>query len=104
LGQRRWIQLFRMVGFISDSAGTTRPDHQLLVYRGATRRRRRRMSWTTNREKAQWFADRYSRAAGGDPVVHYALALDATEFGLAEPGRRWLGSGSQPFHPTRSWR
>ncbi len=52
-----WSDLFRVAGFVSDG-GQTPPSSPLAVHRGATWGRRRGMAWTTDRERAAWFAAR----------------------------------------------
>jgi hypothetical protein len=57
---RDWVALFR-------EANYEKPEHSMTLYRGTTSGRRRGMSWTTDLEKARWFAGRmvdfgYSRA------------------------------------------
>jgi hypothetical protein len=43
------------------------PAGPLSIYRGATRGRARGMAWTTDPDKARWFADRFSGLAGQGP-------------------------------------
>jgi hypothetical protein len=50
--RRWWVDLFR-------DAGYPRPTKPLTIFRGATSSRRLGMSWTTSRERAEWFAQRY---------------------------------------------
>ncbi|HMG43038.1 MAG TPA: hypothetical protein VK611_17030 [Acidimicrobiales bacterium] len=59
LGVATWVHLFRMAGIVSDDGGPP-PTEPLTAYRGATWGRRRGMSWTTDRERARWFADRFA--------------------------------------------
>jgi hypothetical protein len=57
LGIRTWVELFRTAGFISDS-NRPAPTEALTIYRGATWGRRRGMAWSTDPERAAWFATR----------------------------------------------
>jgi len=58
LGIRTWVTMFREAGFISDTDEPV-PDYPLTVYRGTTWGRRRGMSWTTDIDRARWFAARW---------------------------------------------
>lgn len=54
------VRLFRRAGFISDNS-QIQPTEPVTVYRGVTDKRYRRgLSWTTDLEKARWFARRYN--------------------------------------------
>ena len=59
LGTRLWVTLFRSVGFVSES-GQPAPVEPLRIYRGATWGRRRGMAWTSDIDRARWFADRWA--------------------------------------------
>jgi len=52
VGVREWVSLFRAAAYPA-------PKVALTVYRGTTRGRRRGMAWTTDLDKARWFADRW---------------------------------------------
>ena len=67
-----WLALFRAAGFCSDSAGMERPSALLTVYRGTTPGRRRGMAWTTDADKAEWFAARWRLAGRQDAAVYLA--------------------------------
>ena len=54
LGTREWVGLFRRAAYPPPSA-------PLVVYRGAPPRYARGMSWTTDRDRAAWFAQRWTR-------------------------------------------
>lgn len=54
-----WLMLFRAAGFTVDGQPAARPAEPMRLYRGAPPRRARRMSWTTDRDKAEWFARRF---------------------------------------------
>lgn len=68
LGEAEWINLFQMVGFISDD-GRSPPTEPLIVYRGTTWGRRRGMSWTLDPLRAEWFADRWNSGGKGEGLV-----------------------------------
>jgi hypothetical protein len=59
LGQRQWIEFFRIAGFVADDSRPP-PTEPMKVYRASTWGRRRGMSWTEDRERAQWFANRWT--------------------------------------------
>jgi hypothetical protein len=63
LGIALWVDLFRTAGFVSDSARAP-SSSPLLIHRGTTWGRRRGMAWTTDRERAEWFATRLHRPGG----------------------------------------
>jgi hypothetical protein len=73
LRQEDWRGLFELAGYTDDGVPTERPTEPLRLYRGATRRYRRRWAWTDDVERARWFAARF-----------------ATYFG--EPGRVWTAT------------
>lgn len=60
IGLSAWVAMFREAGFVTDDAGVERPRSPLRVFRGTTWGRRRRMSWTSDADKARWFARRAS--------------------------------------------
>lgn len=63
LGRAEWLELFREAGYHDhDGNPVERPDIAVTVWRGASPDERKRgygMSWSTDRDKAQWFADRF---------------------------------------------
>jgi len=56
----RWLALFQEAGFVSDPPGLVRPSQSMALYRGCPTRRRRGLAWTTDLEKARWYADRHA--------------------------------------------
>ncbi len=68
LGQREWISLFRTAGFVADD-GRQVPAEPMKVYRGSTWGRRRGMSWTEDRARAEWFAARWNARETGAGLV-----------------------------------
>jgi hypothetical protein len=61
--QRELVRLFRRAGFVSDSEAGP-PTWPLTLYRGAPTIHRHGMSWTTDKEKADWFAQRWANTRG----------------------------------------
>jgi hypothetical protein len=57
-----WSTLFDLVGFIRGDKRADRPVHALTLFRGSVPTLRFRWSWTTDREKAEWFAQRRQHA------------------------------------------
>jgi hypothetical protein len=57
-----WSTLFDLVGFIRGDKRADRPVHALTLFRGSVPPLRFRWSWTTDREKAEWFAQRRQHA------------------------------------------
>jgi hypothetical protein len=53
-----WIDLFRHAGYTEDGERTA-PPSEITLYRGCPPSRTRGMSWTSDREVAQWFAERF---------------------------------------------
>ena len=53
LGTLKWLELFRAAGYRS-------PDDPIVIYRGAPSKDCRGMSWTTDIERATWFANHYN--------------------------------------------
>ena len=68
LGVGEWVGLFRTAGFVSDT-GRVAPTEPVTVHRGTTWGRRRGMAWTTDRQRAEWFADRWTLWATGSGMV-----------------------------------
>lgn len=60
LGVDAWVALFRRAGFVGWQ-GAERPEGPITAYRGALPGHVRGMSWTTEVDRAQWFADRLSQ-------------------------------------------
>jgi hypothetical protein len=61
LGRDAWLDMFRNAGFVhSPDSPRKRPRKPLVIHRGAVYRRRYGMAWTTDREKAVWFAEKCS--------------------------------------------
>ncbi len=60
-----WTGWFRSAGYLTDFEDPIpAPTCPLTIYRGATWPGRRGMSWTTDHDRAVWFANRFSRFAG----------------------------------------
>ena len=88
----QWCRFFAMADY-------PKPSGPLTLYRGATKGRARGMAWTSDRNKAQWFADRFARFATGKqddrfgPAYVYTVAtppgavLAVADKILAEGGR-----------------
>jgi len=57
-----WAHYFSMVGFLHNTVRTSAPTEPITVYRGSTRSRRFRWSWTEDREQAEWFTTRLTNA------------------------------------------
>ena len=64
VSRKAWLYLFERAGFTIDGRPAERPAEPMRLYRGYTSGRVRRMSWTTDRDKAQWFAERFGRYSG----------------------------------------
>jgi hypothetical protein len=54
----QWVELFGEAGYTHDGEPAPRPEQAVTVYRGCHHERRFGMSWTTDIERARWFADR----------------------------------------------
>lgn len=65
-----WLTWFRMAAY-------PKPPETLTIYRGATPRYSRGMAWTTDADKAAWFARRWCSHTGLDTYVYVALAPPA---------------------------
>jgi hypothetical protein len=59
LGNRRWLEMFKSAGFVSDYEADP-PTEPVTAYRGADERHMRGLSWSTDAERAAWFARRWS--------------------------------------------
>lgn len=72
-----WAAWFRASGLCNEAGEPVDRPATLQVFRGASRREARTgvygMAWTTDRDQAAWFADRYNRR--GIPSVVYAATV-----------------------------
>lgn len=59
-----WPAMFKAAGFLSDDV--PKPTRRLVLYRGCTPKRRRGMSWTRYRHKADYFADYWFNQGQGE--------------------------------------
>lgn len=60
-GTDTFVRLFERVGFVSDFEDIERPTEPMAIFRGVTdtqTRLAKRMSWTTDLDKARWFSHR----------------------------------------------
>jgi hypothetical protein len=69
LGERRWVELFTATGYVTN--WLPRPTRPITVWRGAPSiTKGRGMSWTTERDQADWFRDRWvARGVAADTWV-----------------------------------
>ena len=79
LGTEMWTILFEAAGFVTD--GPSLPDGPIRMYRGASPKTARGMSWTVDPDRAAWFANRL-RNLGYDGRVWTALAPAAAILGF----------------------
>jgi hypothetical protein len=56
--EETWRHWFAVTGYTIDGEYSRRPPYALMLYRGATARRRLSWSWTDDLRHAQWFARR----------------------------------------------
>lgn len=65
-GSAMWLRLFGRVGYFHDAdhgIDLTPPEEVPTLWRGAISSRRKGLAWTSDRERAEWFANRW--APGG---------------------------------------
>lgn len=62
LTREDWLGYFQKVGYLDNTVRAPRPSEPITVWRGADASRRRRWSWTTDTDRAEWFADRLTSA------------------------------------------
>jgi hypothetical protein len=65
LDRDEWRQLFNLAGYTHNGKRRAKPRKPRLLYRGADEEHRDGWSWTDDRDKAQWFADRIIHAEPG---------------------------------------
>jgi hypothetical protein len=80
-----WVELFEEAGYTQDGKPASRPEQPVTVYRGCHHERRFGMSWSTDRERAKWFADRFS--GFGNMYVFTAPPMSLLAFIHHEVGR-----------------
>lgn len=73
LGVRRWHQIFRRTGYVSDH-GCALPKNQIALFRGAGSTRAVGMSWTSQLSIAVWFAWRSSSKESPGHVLRVVVA------------------------------
>jgi len=85
-----WVTYFRWAGYLTDADDPVEaPVAPLKIYRGAIWRRRRGMAWTTDRERARWFAQRFARFDGHEPFESaYVFEADVHPDGVLAMFRR----------------
>lgn len=81
-----WVELFRTAGFVSDE-NQPKPTEPLRIWRGTTWGRRRGMSWTTERDRAKWFANRWERDDRHHALVFETVVEPAVVLALLTGGR-----------------
>ena len=59
LGRKTWRVLFRWTGYVSDPLGLPQPTTSVRLFRGCTPGRYHGMAWTSDLDKARWFARRF---------------------------------------------
>jgi hypothetical protein len=62
LPRREWLPMFRAAGYHDEEEPATPPD-SITLWRGGTRKTR--MSWTADREQAEWFQHRFDHVKPG---------------------------------------
>jgi len=87
LGVALWVEMFRAAGFVSDT-GEPKPALPWTVYRGTVWGRRRGMSWTTDLERARWFAARYAVRHRAGLVFAVDVEPSAVLALVGDPGGR----------------
>jgi|GEM_PF-4771555 len=73
LSQPVWLDYFERVGYLENGTRRPRPLLPITVWRGSVSSRRRRWSWTSDLDRAAWFATRLT-AAGLDGRVWTTIA------------------------------
>lgn len=76
-----WLALFDRIGYRNAAGDRLDRPEQIILYRGASVREREigeyGMSWTTDRERARWFATEYFARAGDNQVYKCVMPGDA---------------------------
>jgi hypothetical protein len=60
LPRKYWLELFEVAGYTEDGEPADRPAEPVRLWRGSEHRYRRRFSWTADRDRAEWFANRWA--------------------------------------------
>lgn len=76
LDRRDWLRLFGVAGFTIDGKPSARPGSPVRLYRGCVPRCRAGLSWSAERDAAEWFALRFSEKVGTSPVFREAFVYE----------------------------
>jgi hypothetical protein len=95
----RIVRMFTAAGF---ARGVHAPAEALTVYRGTPPRSRVRVSWTLDRERADWFANRYARVGTAASVYSRAGPSVGSLVGGAAPCGQ-LGTRANDRSTVRGW-
>ena len=70
--RREWLPIFRSAGYHDEESPAAAPD-RITLWRGGIRRCG--MSWTADRDRAEWFQHRFDHPRhGGEAVDHHGRA------------------------------
>lgn len=92
LSRAKWLQIFARTGFLTDRDGLVRPKASVTLWRGAIPSRKAGMAWTSDRDRASWFARRLSGVSTKEDGEVWRLTV--------EPGRvlaRFVERGEEEF-------
>lgn len=69
-----WVRAFRAVGFVTtDDDHPAPPAEPITLWRGAVPAHKRGLSWTADRQRAEWFRDRFPPSEDGGPFKQARL-------------------------------
>ncbi len=83
LDRKTWITLFRWTGYVSDPPGLPQSTVSVRLFRGCTPGRCRGMAWTSELDKARWFARRFVDVPGQRRTTAVFTALIEPAYVLA---------------------
>jgi hypothetical protein len=92
-----WVDWFETAGYTHDGQPSPRPVEPVTLYRGCAPERRFGMSWTTDLDRAGWFASRDLGHGTGNVYVYHAEPFALLAY-IHESGRHEAEHVIDPFY------
>jgi hypothetical protein len=92
--RKEWLQMFHEVGYHDEERRIIVPPHRVTLWRGGVKKTR--MSWTADRERAEWFQHR----PGGKPGKLWTVEVGGPDQLLAHYHELHRGEDEYVIDPT----